>query len=435
MLVLVRSLLRGLRESQNTPVLAALLGGRLSPRALLRAEAAGELLPEAQRRRQLEAKAQAAERKAREAAAERAGSKLPFASDKIRCPACEAWGALYERIPHVGGHHHLGKTASLGGTDGARLACECRACGARWPEASMREWSELKEVPSRRGAIVPARPALEGCAVAPVGGWPMDEFPAIAAPALAGPGLPLGRRAGRAAPWRRPGPGLPRRLWEPRGPRRAGRPAARRGALAARRRRGAGAARLGGRSAPPGGVARAARRQPGRGGPRGGGRRPGPAGGAGARDLGPAPRGGWRGLRRRAGRRRCARAQELHPGQRAARAPRGACSGGLWRRRARGRAGGRDVRAVQRSGRRAGAGRRGARGGARRRALVQRAGGGLRGRVLRAPPAPRRVRPHAWAGRGRGGYSSTPAHGDRFRLIVNQCPARPHRPLANHPLP
>merc|ERR1711933_204217 len=95
---------------------------------LVQIEAAGELLPEAQRKRLAEEGAQALERAARELKAARSNA-LSFFNEKICCPACEAWGAHYERIPHVGGHHKLGKTASLGGTDSARIACECPVCG------------------------------------------------------------------------------------------------------------------------------------------------------------------------------------------------------------------------------------------------------------------------------------------------------------------
>lgn len=90
------------------------------------------MLPEAERRRLQTQSHDAAERAARQARAERSAALLPFQSEKIQCPCCSHWGARYERIPHVGGHHQLGKTASLGGTDSARIACQCPSCGFSW---------------------------------------------------------------------------------------------------------------------------------------------------------------------------------------------------------------------------------------------------------------------------------------------------------------
>mmetsp|Transcript_40209 Transcript_40209/g.72394 ORF Transcript_40209/g.72394 Transcript_40209/m.72394 type:complete len:236 (+) Transcript_40209:43-750(+) len=127
-----RAFLKSIRLEENQPVLASLFEGRLSPRSLVSIEAAGKLLPEGQRKRLAEEEAQAAERREREAKIARTTGALPFFSDKIQCISCETWGAQYERIPHVGGHHALGKTPSLGGTTHARIACACPSCGLRW---------------------------------------------------------------------------------------------------------------------------------------------------------------------------------------------------------------------------------------------------------------------------------------------------------------
>eukprot|EP00747_Dinoflagellata_sp_TGD_P185131 gnl/TRDRNA2_/TRDRNA2_41494_c0_seq2.p1 gnl/TRDRNA2_/TRDRNA2_41494_c0~~gnl/TRDRNA2_/TRDRNA2_41494_c0_seq2.p1 ORF type:complete len:212 (+),score=44.20 gnl/TRDRNA2_/TRDRNA2_41494_c0_seq2:55-690(+) len=127
-----RALLKGVRLEENQSVLISLMEGRLPPGGLLQIQAAGILLPESQRKRLAEEADLAAKRTEQEVKAARWSSKLSFFSDKIRCPACEAWGARYERIPHNGGHHKLGKTASLSGTDGARLACQCTSCGRSW---------------------------------------------------------------------------------------------------------------------------------------------------------------------------------------------------------------------------------------------------------------------------------------------------------------
>lgn len=128
----VRALLRGLRSEDNRHIRANLLNGRLCPDGLLKIEAAGDLLPDAQRKRLELLRAQAAEQAAREARASQAASKPSLFSLSLQCPDCEVWGAYYERIPHVGGHHKLGKTAGLAGTDGAKVACACTACGLRW---------------------------------------------------------------------------------------------------------------------------------------------------------------------------------------------------------------------------------------------------------------------------------------------------------------
>eukprot|EP00439_Symbiodinium_sp_Y106_P012760 s3673_g1.t2 len=133
----LRRLLQGLR-------LEELPSHVLSPQEFLSAEEGGALLPAEmrERRRQLEdsggswearaarqlsgwqgrnSQEEAAERAAAEARAVRAASALPFFSEKIQCQGCSNWGVRYDRIPHVGGHHKLGKTAGLGGTDYARL--------------------------------------------------------------------------------------------------------------------------------------------------------------------------------------------------------------------------------------------------------------------------------------------------------------------------
>ena len=78
-----------------------------------------ELLPEGQRERLSQDRVDAAERAAKEVKAAVAASSLPFFTPKIQCQ-CGTWGVRYDRIPHVGGHHQLGKTASLGATDHAR---------------------------------------------------------------------------------------------------------------------------------------------------------------------------------------------------------------------------------------------------------------------------------------------------------------------------
>eukprot|EP00439_Symbiodinium_sp_Y106_P013329 s3673_g1.t3 len=134
----------GLRAQANRPLVAKLFEGKLSPQEFLSAEEGGALLPAEmrERRRQLEdsggswearaarqlsgwqgrnSQEEAAERAAAEARAVRAASALPFFSEKIQCQGCSNWGVRYDRIPHVGGHHKLGKTAGLGGTDYARL--------------------------------------------------------------------------------------------------------------------------------------------------------------------------------------------------------------------------------------------------------------------------------------------------------------------------
>ncbi|CAJ1341830.1 unnamed protein product [Effrenium voratum] len=128
----LRRLLQGARLEANRARVARLVEGRLAPCEFLRAEACGELLPELQRERLAQDKAAALDRKARELAGERRANALPFFSEKIQCQGCSLWGAFYDRIPHVGGHHKLGKTASLGGTDYARLLAECASCGRRW---------------------------------------------------------------------------------------------------------------------------------------------------------------------------------------------------------------------------------------------------------------------------------------------------------------
>lgn len=128
----VRALLRSIRLIENETVVASLFEGRLSPSGFVRIEVDGALLPEAQRKRIAEEELAATERAEREMKKARITGMLPFFSDRIRCPECDAWGARYERIPHVGGHHKLGKTPGLGGTDHARIACACPSCGLRW---------------------------------------------------------------------------------------------------------------------------------------------------------------------------------------------------------------------------------------------------------------------------------------------------------------
>eukprot|EP00434_Breviolum_minutum_P029078 symbB.v1.2.025719.t2/scaffold2509.1/size77380/6 len=78
--------------------------------------------------------ADAAERAAKEAKSAKAASSFPFFSEKIQCQGCSKWGVRYDRIPHVGGHHKLGKTASLGGTDYAEVWLElARLHVEGWP--------------------------------------------------------------------------------------------------------------------------------------------------------------------------------------------------------------------------------------------------------------------------------------------------------------
>ncbi|CAK9087492.1 unnamed protein product [Durusdinium trenchii] len=123
----LRRLLQGVRLKANRAVVESLMEGRLSPRSFLHAEESGD-----QRERLAQDRAAAAERVEKEVKAAKASSALPFYSEKIHCQGCGTWGARYDRIPHVGGHHQLGKTASLGGTDHARIAAQCASCGLRW---------------------------------------------------------------------------------------------------------------------------------------------------------------------------------------------------------------------------------------------------------------------------------------------------------------
>ncbi|OLP88738.1 hypothetical protein AK812_SmicGene29867 [Symbiodinium microadriaticum] len=128
----LRRLLQGLRLEANRPLVAKLFEGKLSPQEFLSAEEGGALLPAEMRERRRQLEEEAAERAAAEARAVRAASALPFFSEKIQCQGCSNWGVRYDRIPHAGGHHKLGKTAGLGGTDYARLVVQCEKCGLSW---------------------------------------------------------------------------------------------------------------------------------------------------------------------------------------------------------------------------------------------------------------------------------------------------------------
>lgn len=127
-----RSLARALRLRENQEVVLALLLGEGSPLDILEAEQSGALLSEAEQARQARERREAAGRAAKQELAERRASVLPYHSDRLVCPECDHQGARFERIPWCGGHYALGKTQGLAGTTGARMLCECAACGVRW---------------------------------------------------------------------------------------------------------------------------------------------------------------------------------------------------------------------------------------------------------------------------------------------------------------